>query len=188
MIKSPEIYTCIDLEMNADGKRTYEIIQIGAVIGNIHTGEILEKLSLYINIGKSLYPFITDLTGITDNTLVTKGTTLLEAYNTLKAAHIKHNAHTMLIQWGHGDEAYLKHELLQNGLKPEDWIFGRRNWDVKTICQSIQLSKGASLQGGLKKNCNRFGVQFKGPAHTAEQDAENTFYLFKALLPKLKNI
>lgn len=188
MSQPPSIYTSLDLEMNADGEHTFDIIQIGAVIGNVHTKEIYENLSLYIDIKQSLHPFITDLTGITDYTLQTQGTTLLEAYNTLKAAHIKHGAHHMVIQWGRGDERLLKEQLLTKGLKDSDWCFGRTYWNVKTICQAIQLSKGQSLQGGLKKNCARFGVKFEGPAHNALPDAKNTFQLFATLLPKLKNI
>lgn len=174
--------------MNADGEKTYQIIQIGAVIGDIHTGEIFEKLSLYIDIKTSLYPYITTLTGITDNTLVTKGTTLLEAYNTLAAAHKKWGAHHMAIQWGGGDDLKLKQDCLAAGMKEEDWIFGWRHWDVKTYCQGSQLSRGVSIQGGLKKNCARFGVPFEGPAHDALQDSLNTFNLFHSLLPKLKQI
>jgi inhibitor of KinA sporulation pathway (predicted exonuclease) len=182
------IFTSIDLEMNADGKNTYEIIQLGAVIGDVHTGEIFEKLSLYVNIEKPLYPFITELTGITDYTIISKGTTLLEAYNILKDAHIKYNSHSMIVQWGGGDEYMLKKQLFEKGMLPGDWIFGRTFWNVKTLCQAIQLSKGCNIQGGLKKNCNKFGVKFEGPAHDALKDSYNTFRLFQTLLPKLKNI
>ncbi len=179
-----QVYTSIDLELNKEGDHTTDIIQLGAVIGNVFTGQILEKLSLYVKPSKPLDPFIVELTGITDAVLSEQGTTLLEAYAALAAAHKRHNAHHMLIQWGGGDERELKAQLPEG----TEWCFGRTYWNVKTICQAIQLSKGFSLQGGLKKNCARFGVSFEGPAHTAEQDALNTFKLFAALLPKLRTL
>lgn len=184
----PSIFTSIDLELNKEGDNTTDIIQIGATIGDVFTGEILEKLSLYVKASKPIDPFIINLTGITDKILEEKGTTLLEAYNILKEAHNKHSAHRMVIQWGGGDERILKEQLLQQGMKEEDWCFGRTFWNVKTLCQGIQLSKGLNIQGGLKKNCNRHGVLFEGPAHDALQDSLNTFKLFVKLLPKFKTL
>ena len=187
-MKCPQIYTSIDLELNADGKQTFDIIQIGAVIGNVITGEVLEELSLYVDIKKPLYPFITELTGITDYTIQTKGTTLVEAYNTLKEAHKKHGAHHMVVQWGGGDEYALKKQLIEAGMDPREWCFGRTFWNVKTLVQALQLSKGLTIQGGLKKSCHKYNVKFQGPAHDALFDSLNTFRLFSKLLRDLKNV
>lgn len=182
------IFTSIDLELNKDGNKTTDIIQIGAVIGNVHTGEILETLRLYVSIPTPLDPFIIQLTGITSTILDKQGTSLLEAYYKLREAHIKHNSHKMLIQWGSGDERELKEQLLDVGMPIEQWEFGRTYFNVKQMCQEIALSKKQTLQGGLKKHCNKFNVTFEGPAHDALNDAKGTFDLFCHLLTKYKNI
>jgi len=55
-------FICFDLELNQPSEK---IIQLGAIAGNIQTGEILESLSAYINPGEPLDPKIITLTGIT---------------------------------------------------------------------------------------------------------------------------
>lgn len=184
------IFTAIDLELNKDeaNTKTTQIIQLGSCTGNIHTGEILETLSLYVKIDKPLIPFITQLTGITDNDLSTKGTTLLEAYNKLKEVHSKYKAHISLVTWGSGDAKELKEQLLFQGMKEEEWIHGWRSIDVKTVVQSIMLARGQSLQGGLAKSMTKFGLKFDGTKHNAESDSINTFKIYHELLKRLKNV
>jgi len=70
--KPIEIFTSLDLEMAQPSKK---IIQIGAVVGNIVTGEILEKLSIIVNPKEQLTEFIINLTGITQED-VNNGVTL----------------------------------------------------------------------------------------------------------------
>lgn len=106
----------------------------------------------------------------------------------MKAFQTRNVSHRSVIQWGAGDDVCLKTQLIEKGMKEEDWIFGHRSFDVKTVVQSIQLAKGTKIQGGLKKNCQRFGVKFEGPAHDALQDAINTFSLYSDLLKRLRNL
>lgn len=181
-------YIAIDLELNKENGSTTDIIQIGAVAGNPLTGEIYESLSAYVKIANPLDSFIVQLTGITDNKLQTEGTTLLEAYYKLVALSKKYNCHRSFIQWGGGDANELKEQLLLTGLNYDEWLGGYRCIDVKTVAQSILLARGVSAQGGLKKICSKFGISFKGPAHTADKDAENTFILYVELLKRLKNV
>lgn len=182
------IYTTIDLELNKENGYTTDIIQIGYAVGNVFTGEILESGNVYVKIAKPLSEFIITLTGITENDLATKGTSLLEAFNQLKKVHQQYNSHPCLVQWGGGDSITLYDQLIAKGMDPKEWIFGRREWDVKTIAQSILLAKQLKFQGGLKKMSLRFGVPVQGPMHDAKNDAIATFNLFCYFLKELKGI
>ena len=175
-----EIFTSLDLEMN---QPSGTIISLGAVVGNIDTGEILEKLSVIVNPKEQLSEFIIGLTGITQDQ-VNNGVTLEEAYLTLKAMHQKYNSFRNPITWGGGDS---KEILDQLGMDQEDenWCFGRRWIDAKTLFVSWRFANGLSIQGGLKNACNKIGVKFQGPAHRADLDALNTFHAYRVMLQKL---
>ena len=181
----PLIFTSIDLELNNPTEHQ-PIIEIGACIGNIKTGEILETLSAYIKIDEPLTPFINTLTGITDNKLETQGTTLLEAYEKLKIIHNKYHSNIMPIQWGGGDTYKLQKDLLVAGMDPKDWIFGYTSMNVKNICQAYRMSKGMSLKGGLAKSMTKLGMKFEGTEHSGVDDSINTFKVLVDLVRRFK--
>ena len=141
-LKPIEIFTALDLEMN---QPSGTIIQVGACVGNIQTGEILETLSVFVNPKEKLSDFIIDLTGITQED-VNNGVTLEEAYLKLKEMHLRHKSFTNAITWGGGDSKELLDQL---GMDQEDerWCFGRRWIDAKDgicfleICQRTQNSR-----------------------------------------------
>lgn len=180
------IFVAIDLELNKDGNGTTDIIQVGAVAGDCITGKINDRLTVYTTPSKPLDPFIISLTGITQKTIDDKGISLRDAYYKLVEFHKANKAHHCLVQWGHGDANELKSQIKAVGI--DSWSFGRREFDVKTLCQSIFLAKEESFQGGLKKMAHRFGLSFDGRAHDATVDAENTFRLFSHLLSLLRKI
>lgn len=169
------IFTSLDLEMNQPSGK---IIQIGAVIGDIKTGIIIEKMSYIVDSGEKLDPKIITLTGITQE-VHDNGMDLQYAYALLESGHISHKSFRNPITWGGGDSLELRQQL---GLERDSFIFGRRWIDAKTLFQSYCLSNNMKIQSGLKKSCHRMGVQFEGPAHDALQDALNTFKLFRVIL------
>lgn len=180
---NPKIFTSIDLELN-NPKSTQDIIQIGAVIGNIETGEILDRFSVNINTGTKLEEFITELTGITQEEH-DKGMSLVEAVDQLIAFHKSHDSHTSPITWGNGDIALIKdHMLFKYSRQITEFGWTQRN--VKDIFQFICLAEDKGLQSGLSKSMNRLGLKFVGTKHTAEADAENTFRVFKYLYDMTK--
>jgi inhibitor of KinA sporulation pathway (predicted exonuclease) len=175
------IFTFLDLEMNQPSGK---IIQIGAVVGNIATGEVLERVDVIINCEEEISDYITKLTGITQQQ-VDNGVSLLEGYHTLVAAHQKHNSFMNLLTWGGGDSRVLKEQLA-----PYDnvvWVFGRRFDDVKTVFRAYQLATGGSTQGGLAKSLTKLGLKFSGTKHSAVDDAYNTMVIYKKLLKLFKN-
>ena len=180
--KPIEIFTSLDLEMN---QPSGIIIQIGAVVGNISTGEILETLSIFVNPKEQLSEFIIGLTGITQ-AQVDNGVTLEEAYLKLREMHLRNKSWINAVTWGGGDTKELLDQL---GMDQEDenWCFGRRWIDAKTLFVSWRIANGQPIQGGLAKSMLKVGLRFQGRKHNATDDSVNTFLMYRAMLEKLKD-
>lgn len=178
-------FTSLDLELNQPDGR---IIQLGVVIGNIITGDVLEKVSYIISYSEPLNPFIIKLTGITDEMIAVEGIDLHDAYLKLKELHLKYNCYMNPITWGGGDSVELKEQLsYYPEFIPNEWCFGRRWIDCKTLYIAMASANGMKLQGGLAKVMTKFGLSFQGTKHRADDDAFNTFRLYKKFLTLMPN-
>lgn len=178
-MSAPEIFTFIDLEMAMPSKH---IIQLGAVVANIKTGEVLERLSVFVNPNEQLSDFIMNLTGITQEQVDT-GVSLQEMYDKLYTLHKKYGSYRNFVQWGSGDAEHIKKSL---NMDDEFFVGGRRTIDAKTIFIMWRLSQGEKLQAGLAKAMTHLGLAFKGRKHNAESDAYNTFLIFMELQKKFR--
>lgn len=177
-------YLSLDLEMN---KPSGKIIQIGAAIGNILTGEVKEKFSRIVKIDEVLDPFIVGLTGISDE-MISNGVSLEQAYIDLCELKKRHDCQTNPITWGGGDSLELKKQLGEAGVCLESWPFGRRWIDIKTVYQVFCLSRGIKIHSGLAKSMTRVGLNFVGRKHNALDDALNTLTLANRLINEMKQI
>lgn len=177
-----QIFTSLDLEM---AQPSQNIISIGSVVGNIETGEILDRLHVFVNPKEQLSPFIMELTKIKQSDVDSAGT-LEEAYAQLKAMHEKHKSFVNTLVWGGGDSQELRNQLLKHNPSFQGWCFGRRWIDAKTLFVSWRLANGHQIQGGLARSMTKLGLKFKGQKHNALDDAENTFYMYLELLKLLK--
>lgn len=172
------IVLALDLESMQPSK---SIIQIGACIGDLRTGEILETFNRYIDPGEPISPFIEKLTGISDLTIQEQGISLRQGYEDLVKFADRPRFYSM-VTWGGGDARCLKEQVTRAydeiiiG-KVFEWPFGHREMDIKTIFQFTQLARGAKPQSGLAKSLTKFGLKFIGRKHSAEDDAKNTFLL-----------
>lgn len=180
--KPDEIFTCLDLEMN---QPSGTIIQIGAVVGNITTGEILERLSIYVHTDEILREDIVKLTKIHQED-VDNGIELIDAYRELKRMHKNHHAFVNPVTWGGGDSLELLQQLQAKYPGFDGWPFGRRWIDVKTLFLGWRIANRKPLQGGLARSMAKVNVQFNGHAHDARWDAENTFHMFRKMLEIVK--
>lgn len=178
------IFTALDLELNQPSGR---IIQIGAVVGDISTGKILDRFSLHINPGEDLHEDIIELTGIHQGD-VDNAVSLREGYAKLCDFHKQHGSFMNPITWGGSDAADMKRQLQEDygEYSTINWPFGRRWIDVKTIWVSHRIANGQQIQGGLSKSMSKVGLSFKGRQHDAQDDAENTFHMYCAMLKLLK--
>lgn len=191
--RTPHIFTALDLELNQPSNK---IIQIGAVVGNILTGEVIDKFNIIVNPHEQLgycndiTKSITDLTGITQEQ-VDAGVELEEAYLQLKAFHEKHKAFINPVTWGGGDSNEIREQLQSNlvlseGQQMPSWCFGRRWIDAKTLYIGLRLSNQKPPTGGLARALINMGLKFEGRQHDALDDAYNTFRIFYALLNKFQ--
>lgn len=169
-----------DLELNQDPTGS-KIIEIGAVVGDTASGEVLESFSAFVNPQQPLLEYIIQLTSITQNDVDAAGT-LEEAYRQLLAFALKYDAAHMPLVWGIGDGAALRQELPSHVI----WAFGRRELDVKAVFQAYQMSKGEKVHAGLAKAMTRLGLAFKGKKHRANDDALNTFVIYCELLKRFQ--
>ena len=171
----------LDLELNQDPSSGPKIIEIGACVGDIFTGEVIESYSAFVNPQQKLLSIIVKLTSITQEQ-VDAGGTLAEAYLGMEALARKHDCLSIPIVWGAGDGYALRQELPAH----IEWAFGKRELDVKAVFQAYQMAFNQKVQAGLAKAMTRLGLVFKGKKHRAVDDAINTFIIYCALLKKFQ--
>lgn len=175
-----ELLVSLDLEMNQPSR---DIIQIGAVIGNVKTGEIVSRFGSFVNPQEPLDPRITQLTKITQAD-VDAAPFFINAYKALLKWLAPFDELRVLnpLTWSGGDTDKLYEQLLRTGLGVDNWPFGRRWLDVKTIFVAWRMAQGHEIQGGLARAMTKVGLNFNGQKHNALADAENTFRMYRALI------
>lgn len=160
-----------------------KIIQVGWTIADPVSGRSYEIKGSYIRLDEPLDPRISNLCGISQETL-DKGDSLGDAYVDILFDYIKYDVSKTVITWGKGDLALLKNQLGS----PENWPFGQHYIDAKNLYQSWKLKIGAStIKGGLARAMTKFpGLKFEGRKHSAVDDSYNTFRLYSRLLKEFK--
>jgi inhibitor of KinA sporulation pathway (predicted exonuclease) len=183
-------FTSLDLELNcpdsehADGGQP-KIIQVGAFYGNLETGETLEEFSSYVNPHEQLFPHIVDLCKIKQAD-VDNAPELIDVYKQAKERHLKYNCFCNNICWGQGDAAALRKQCGFGTNDFDNWCFGRREIDAKTLYISWRWINGKDMTGGLAKSLTKLGLAFQGRKHNATDDARNTFIIYRELLKRFK--
>lgn len=181
-------FISLDLEMNQPSGR---IIQVGAVIGDIRTGEEMSRFDVLVNPNEPLSDEIAKLCSFTPAQIESAGS-LQDAYLQLLSwiktfsDGVGHSEKHPLVQlspltWGGGDTETLRSQVEKPVL---NWPFGRRWLDVKTVFTAYQNARGLNCRSGLSKSMTQLGLRFEGLAHRADDDAWNTFRLYHALLSK----
>lgn len=174
-------YFSLDLELNnLNNGQVPKIIEVGIAFGSPVRPEEITRYNWYLNPQEPISPFITELTGITDEIVQTKSVsheTLAEELGSLIQLW---ECFPNPITWGQGDADELKAEFRERNIRFP--FFGRRIFDVKTICVFNQMVQGKSPGGGLRKSMNSYGLNFEGEPHRAAVDATNTLRFFFYLL------
>lgn len=175
-------FISLDLELNNSeiNLENPKIIQIGISIGNV--SEMLLTKSWYVNPNEPIYDFIVNLTGITDEMVKNQSISLQQIANEISELITIYNCYVNPITWGVGDVVKLIDTFKENNIKFNH--FGRREIDVKQIYTFLMLSQNRNLKGGLSSAMGRFNLPFKGKAHRADVDAENTLRFFFKLIDR----
>lgn len=181
IIISPQNFLALDLELNTDQQgNTTKIIQVGIAIGNINNIDNIKTFKWYIDPKEPITPYITELTGISQDDINSKSVSHQQVASDLANIIQEYQPFVNPIQWGHDDNTELLQEFKDNNVSFP--FFGHRAIDVKTIYLFLQAAKNNSLKGGLRSSMTRYKLHFKGEPHRADIDAYNTLIFFFYLL------
>lgn len=173
-------FLALDLELNQPSGK---IIQVGVAIGDKNTRfEDYVVRKWYINPQEPISEFITDLTGITDADISANAYSHEYVARELGELIKEHKVFVNPVTWGGGDSGELLQEFSRN--HADFPYFGRRWIDVKTWYTYLMLTRGKAPSGGLASAMGYFKLHFKGKAHRADVDAQNTLALFFHLLER----
>lgn len=176
-------YFSLDLELNNKSDGTVpKVIQVGIALGE--TSENIKTYSWYVDPQEPIAPFITKLTGITDEMIAEKSVPLSQVAEELGNLLTEEKPFCNPIVWGANDANELKNEFRQNGI--DFPFFGRRIVDVKTIFVYLEQVNGRSPKGGLRGAMNKYKCPFLGTPHNAMDDALNTLRFYFALQERQK--
>lgn len=179
-------YLALDLEINSDGQGWMgDIIQVGVAIGSVdgmvYRGEVLVR-PYTPDRDNSLRPFITQLTGITQQQLDERGIGLAEVACWLQDLIEEHKPFVNPVQWGMGDAQELLGAFRNASIPIVFPYFGRRVIDVKHFFVFLEMANGRALSGGLKTAMGKYKIPFEGKPHRADTDAYNTLRFFLHLV------
>jgi inhibitor of KinA sporulation pathway (predicted exonuclease) len=182
-----EYYLALDLELNnASDNSTPNppIIQVGVAIGtwNHYVDNKIITKKWYFNPNEPIYPFITELTGITDDDVINKSVTHAVFAEEFGALIKEYKPFVNPVTWGGGDSVELKAEMVARDI-PFPY-FGRRWIDVKTWYVLRLLANGKRPAGGLRSAMGTYKMKFEGTPHRADDDALNTLRLFFNILDR----
>ena len=172
----------IDLELN---QPTRSIISIGYVIAHARNKQVKVAKNLIVNPNEMVDPFITGLTGLTQND-INNGIPLIEAYNQMVKDINHHQVNKHPIQWGL-DHNELKDQVM---LGWNEFVFRRRGHDIKSLYQLYQTSSSnGKTIAGLRKAMGQLNIDWDfahGPPHNSLADAYNTLLIFWKITDKFK--
>jgi inhibitor of KinA sporulation pathway (predicted exonuclease) len=180
-------YFSLDLELNNKNDGTVpKIIQVGVAIGNPTQPDNIKTYSWYLNPQEPITPFITNLTGITDEMVQTQSVSHSDLAEELGSLIKENDCFQNPITWGQNDAEELKDEFRSRNI--DFPFFGRRIIDVKTVYVFYEMVNGRSPSGGLSKSMGRYKLPFIGKSHRADVDALNTLRFYFYLMSRQKTL
>ena len=182
-----EYFLSLDLELNNAPDHSTpnpKIIQVGVALGtwdHYENNSIITK-KWYLDPKEPIYPFITELTGITNDDIEELAVPHSVVASELSALINQYKPFVNPVTWGGGDSMELLSEFKERDIDFPH--FGRRWIDVKTFYTLHMFSVAKRPSGGLKSAMGQFKLPFKGQAHRADVDALNTLRFFFHLVTR----
>lgn len=180
----------LDLEFN---KPSRNIIQIGAVVGDLLSGNIDSGFSCLVNPNGPLSPRVAALTGI-DQEVADAAPSVDDAYLQMASWLKPYESIRSLIPlvWEKNAGGILCDAI---GLKPsdEEWCFASKVNNVKqfyALARTHPLVFGLLMKfgletllvGSLESSVTQFGLTFEGEPNNAMYRAANIFRLYRSLM------
>jgi hypothetical protein len=184
-------YFALDLELNNapdNSTPNPKIIQVGIAIGNYcdYLDDKIDTYKWYFNPKEKIYPFITGLTGITDDDIITHGASHEFVANSISDLLTANQCFLNPITWGSADSGELKAEFRERNIP--FLHFGRRWIDLKTLFVLDRVAEGKSPGAGLRSAMAWYHMKFIGEPHRADNDAFNTLRLWFKMLENKNRI
>ena len=181
-------YICF---MDFEGTQfSHEMIALGAVFATINpkTGRIKrhkEAIHVYVKAKNKIGKYVTELTGITEDDLKTKGVTFNKAMLDLKKYMGTAFKKASFVTFGNHDMRILSQSIMYNMEFPKEICsYIQKNYiDFSSfISEFVKDENGNPLS--LVHYCELFGVNEAGTAHDPRVDAINLMNLYDAFLDK----
>ena len=177
----------LDLELNNKNDGSIpKIIEIGISVGKPEEPDNIQSFNWYLDPQEPITPFITQLTGISDELIQEKAVSHETVAKEIGEIINSYDCYVNPIVWGQGDAAELKAEFKERSIHFP--FFGNRIFDVKTLYVFRQMVKGNSPKIGLGRAMRNSGLQFIGTPHKAICDAENTLRFFFYFINKSREL
>lgn len=168
-------YCVLDLEMN---QPSGSIIEIGAVAFNSRSGDYYSTFRVLVSLppNEPLNPYITQLTGITEQDLCVAPTLEMALASLVDWARDA-GCSKYMATWG-TDYWDVKHSCYAS-----DVVFPWKCFlNVKEAATLLRAAFPGKQRGGLKSATEAFGCGFVGEQHRAQTDAENTARLMAVMI------
>lgn len=173
------IRIALDLEYQADGTtvHTDKIIQLGYCIFNATNKQILFTGGSYVKIDEPLTPYITKLTGITQDDHDNKGISIEYAISKMmkKCDEIGVNFR-QLVTWGNDADILRETWLRQSKHDQDSWLFGYTYCNIKPLFQAKMISENKNYRGGLSVAARKLGLDFIPYSETEINDTHKRQY------------
>lgn len=157
-------------------ERESEIIEVGASVLHLDTGQIEKKSDLFVKpiINPILSPFCTELTSITQEMVDTQGVSFIAALDIMREEF--KSKKMIWASWGDYDRLMFRRQCLQYGYP---YPFSEQHINVKTL---FSLMYRIEHTVGMKEALKRVGLSLDGTHHRGVDDSYNIAKILRLLL------
>jgi len=152
----------------------HEIIEIGLVVLDNETKQVIEKDSLIIKPEYSeVSPFCTELTTLTQEFVESQGISFREACEILKEKYRSHKR--IWGSWGNYDKNQMNKDCRNKGVK---YPFSDLHYNLKPL---FSFAMGIDRELGLENAMKHMNIPFEGTQHRGVDDAYNVGLLVEKM-------
>jgi len=179
MFRLPYKFIAIDLETTDTDSTKGSIIQIGAVYVDKSLNVIKKYNSYVIPLDDYRNPKAMEVNKISEKTLQLEGKMIYQVLGTFEffCGDVQ-----QLASWGaHFDLPFLRKQYEKIGRK---YPFSYRFFDLKSVAIWEMARRGKPMVSGVSRFMKANNLEFKGVAHDALADIENTISILKSFIDK----